>query len=131
MEFFDFNALTQLTPPVALGLSLIIAGAFLKQSPVQNWIIPWILMAVGGVLYPMIGEVGKVSYNVRFPAAFNAVIGVCIGGFAVGMHQGFKQAINFFAAKKAEGLPKGDTNLWKRSKDTPQTPDDPPARPPP
>ena len=44
----------------------------------------------GGVSYPFLTEVGKVSYNVRSPLAYNIIMGVAIGGLSVCFHQAFK-----------------------------------------
>lgn len=83
--------LTELSPPVLLALALYLFGRFLKRSPVADWMIPFILIAAGAAVNPLVAEVGKVSYNVQSPVAFNALIGACIGGLAVAGHQGAKQ----------------------------------------
>lgn len=102
--------ITQLSPPLALALALSFVGFGLKRSPVADWLIPWILIAAGAALYPLISEVGKISYTVSHPEAFAAVIGACIGGFAVGGHQAIKQMLNELKLRNETKFIKKDEN---------------------
>lgn len=85
------NNLTELSPPVALAVLLWFTGAALKRSPWQNWLIPFTLPVLGAILYPLIAESAKVSYDVRNPAVFNAIIGAVIGYSATGFDQQIRQ----------------------------------------
>ncbi len=83
--------LTELSPPLALAFALNVIGYLLKQSPIPNWLIPLILLTLGGAAYPFIAEAGKISYHVNNPMVFNVIIGLCIGGASTGLHQVFRQ----------------------------------------
>jgi len=90
--------LTQLSPPMALAVALWFFGYGLKRSPMPDWLIPFVLPCVGAALFPFIAETASVSYSVKSPALFNAIIGFCIGGAAVTMNEAVKQ----FANRKSE-----------------------------
>lgn len=110
----DFDQLLELSPPVLLALCLSLSGVFLKKSRVQNWLIPWMLMSVGALIFPFIADVATKEIHSRNPIFYHAVIGAAIGGLSVGAHQAISQLSEFLTAKK-NGLPKGDTALIKRS----------------
>jgi hypothetical protein len=100
----DLNQLIDLAPPVGLwcALNFILMGA--KRIPgVATWMIPFLSFALGGILYPLLSDPGKVSFAVRCPVCAQVVTGILIGGAAVGGHQAFKQIINRI------GLSTGDT----------------------
>ena len=90
----DLDQITQLSPPVALAAALWFLGAFLKRSPVPDWLIPFLLPLVGAIAFPLIADVSEVNFNVKSPAAFQAVIGFCIGGASVAMNEAGKQFVN-------------------------------------
>ena len=90
----ELSQLSELSPPILLALALNLLGSFLKKSPIQDWLIPFVLIGVGAAVYPVIAEVGKVSFAVASPTAFNAVIGAVIGGASVGINQAFRQFTN-------------------------------------
>lgn len=89
----ELSQLSELSPPILLALALNLLGAFLKKSPIQDWLIPFVLIVAGAIVYPTIAEVGKVSFDVSNPVMFNAVIGAVIGGASVGINQAFRQFI--------------------------------------
>lgn len=90
----DLDQITQLSPPVALAAALWVLGSILKRSPVPDWLIPFFLPLAGAVAFPFIADVSEVNFNVKSPAAFQAVIGFCIGGAAVAMNEAGKQFLN-------------------------------------
>lgn len=99
----EISDLFQLSPPVLLVVGLNAVGAVLKRiPPLPNWTIPLILMALGGVAFPFIAEVGMVSYNCKNPEVLNSVFGVIIGASATGLHQGVMHVIDAVRGKKSE-----------------------------
>ncbi len=96
----ELEQLLELSPPVVLALALNCIGWGLKKSPLAGWLLPLALMALGGAAYPFVAEVGKVSFAVRNPAAFNVVIGIAIGGLSVGLNQAFRQVFGRFFAEE-------------------------------
>ena len=90
----DLDQITQLSPPVALAAALWFLGAFLKRSPVPDWLIPFLLPLVGAIAFPFIADTSEVNFNVRSPAMFHAILGFCIGGAAVAMNEAGKQFLN-------------------------------------
>ena len=86
--------LTQLSPPMALAVALWFFGYGLKRSPMPDWLIPFVLPVVGAALFPFVAETASVSYSVKSPALFNAIIGFCIGGAAVAMNEAAKQFLS-------------------------------------
>lgn len=98
-----------LSPPVALALAINIFVLFVRKIPgVPAWCLPFIALIVGGFAYPQIADVSKVSFNVKNPALFNVIIGVCIGGMSVCFNQMFKQFVERFGGKT------GDTAQWPK-----------------
>lgn len=93
-------------------------GILLKRSPVQNWMIPWVLLGLGMALYPFICDPSQVPYNVRSPLVHSLVLGALIGLGSVGGHQ---TLITFLRPPED-----GGTTFLKRQKETP----DPVATPP-
>ena len=67
-------------PPMLLAIGLTVLALGIKKSPLPDWLIPILMLVAGAVAYPFIAETGKVSFQVRSPALFNALIGLCIGG---------------------------------------------------
>jgi Phage holin family Hol44, in holin superfamily V len=85
---------TQLSPPALLAVGLWFLGSGLKKSPMPDWLIPFVLPCVGAALFPFIADTTSVSYSVKSPTAFNAIVGFCIGGAAVAMNEAVKQFTN-------------------------------------
>lgn len=82
--------LVDLKPELGLWVSLNIFFAIAKRTPVMpGWIIPWISFLLGGIVYPLVysASVGSVPK----PLASQVIIGLMIGGAAVGGHQLFKR----------------------------------------
>lgn len=110
----DLDQLLNLTPPWILGAVLLMVGFFLKKSPVQNWLIPWLIGPLGAAVYPWIAVAGKEGKN---PFLLDTLYGAGIGLAVVGGHQAFKQLIDFRVKTKMEGLPEGDTTLISKTKE--------------
>lgn len=91
MDFLD--SLLDLSPPIALLAALTVLGYALKKSPIQNWVIPLLLPAVGSVVYPFVAEIAEVSYTVRNPTVFNGIIGFLIGWASTGGNQAIRQFV--------------------------------------
>ena len=103
MEFIEI--ILQSSPPVLLAISINLVIFFLKKSPVADWTLPFIAMALGAILYPLIAEVRELPHNVKSPVIHSAVIGLAIGGFSVAINQGWRQwRTGKSTRKKLEGL---------------------------
>lgn len=100
----SINELLELSPPVMLALLLNIVGALLKKSPVPNWIIPWCLIVMGGVLFPFVAEQQTVVYNSYNPTVYTVIIGCCIGGASVALYEGVS---GFLDSRKPKVGPNG------------------------
>lgn len=85
------NEIYQIGAPVALAAVLNIVGFALKKSPAPDWLIPIIIMVIGGAAFPQIADYSKITYECKNPQVLMALFGVGIGGVAVGLHHGFKQ----------------------------------------
>ena len=78
MEFIDYI----ISEALIIIPVLWILGSFLKRTPkVQDWIIPWVLLAVG-----ILAALGIIGFTVDA-----AVQGILVAGAAVLGHQLVKQ----------------------------------------
>jgi len=119
------GGLLDASPPFLLGFALWFLGEIMRRVPsVQNWCIPFVLAFLGAVIYPMVAEVGKISYTVRVPWMLNALIGFGIGGGAVMADQMKKQWVEFRSAKSDDE----DTKFFRREATESPKPD--PDKPP-
>jgi hypothetical protein len=119
MDFLD--NLTQLSPPVALAVLLWFTGKAIKKSQWQNWLIPFALPIFGAILYPFIAETASVSYSVKNPVVFNAIIGAVIGYSSTGLDQQIRQWLD------RPTNPDGKTSYIARNETLPPGPPAPPA----
>lgn len=79
----DLAFLESLSTPALLLAALAALGRFLKRTPhVQDWMIPYLLCAVGSVAYNAVGE----------PGLRSTLTGFLVGLIAVGGHQLLRQA---------------------------------------
>jgi len=104
-----FDNLVQLSPPFLLALGINFMMLFLRRIPYMqshDWLLPIFALVIGGIVYPYVAEVGKVSYNVKNPAVLLHIIGFAIGGLSVAFHQIFKQLM-----KKFFNIQTGDTMI--------------------
>lgn len=78
-----------LSPEELIGVVAFLnaVGYAVKQSPVRNWLIPYILAGIGAVFCPLLGDASSVK-----DIAWLAIIGVTQGMAAVGVNQAFRQA---------------------------------------
>lgn len=104
-----FNELMQLSPPVILAVALNFVGLALKKSPVADWLIPWLLILIGGAVFPFIAETGKINYECKNPFILHAIFGMAIGGLAIGLNQGIKQLLRNRQENAALGAESGPT----------------------
>ena len=98
----QIKQLLELSPPVLLALGLNFLGLGLKRSPIKNWTIPFLLIAAGAMVYPLIADVSKVSFQCQNPYALNAVFGAVIGGCSIGLNQAFRQILYRFGWRDDE-----------------------------
>lgn len=87
---FDIESLKELSPPVLLLVALNAVGWAAKQSSLPNKCIPWLLLIIGGCVYPMIYDYSDMIINCRNQLAVAVLQGVCIGGAAVGVFEATK-----------------------------------------
>jgi hypothetical protein len=92
--------ISTLSPPVLLALVLNGIGLFLKRSPINDWLIPFILIALGAIIYPFIADVAEVAEGTRNATAYRVVVGAAIGVVSVGAHATIKQ---FLGRKNGTG----------------------------
>lgn len=106
------KAILQFSPPMALLVVLIFFGIFLKKTPLQDWTIPILLMITGGIVYPFIAEIGKITnYTMRSPVMYNVLIGGCLGGAATGLHQIVKKFAQRNFSINIDNLTSSDTTI--------------------
>ena len=106
LESLDLEGLSKLSPPVLLMLFLNLVGYGLNKNPyVENKFIPVILFILGGILYPFIGILDATQ---RHPHVHLGIIGMIIGGAAVGANQILRQfkTSNNENENKPENTPK-------------------------
>lgn len=89
---FGIPELEQLGPIGALVLALNVIGFFAKKTKgLPNDAIPWILMAIGGGVYPFIADYTTIVSN--YPTILAIIYGICLGGMSVGIHQGVSRLL--------------------------------------
>jgi hypothetical protein len=91
-----------------LILVLFVLGAFLKASPITNRAIPYILIGLGTVLYPLLASPGNVDPSFRFPSLVLALYGLLLGVGAIVLHMIAKRS------EKFRQLEAGFVNAFKR-----------------
>lgn len=104
----DITEILKLSPPLLLIVALTYLGKMLKATPmVPDWTVPWILPAVGGILYTYLGPAFPLSWiaHVECPKVVYGLIGFVCGSTAVGFHQAWKQ----FITQREETKQNGDS----------------------
>lgn len=102
----EIEQLLELSPPFLLIVALAYLGKMLKSTPrVPDWTVPWILPAVGGVLYTYLGPAFPLPWiaKVTHPGVVYGLIGFVCGSTAVGFHQAWKQFITQREETKQNG----------------------------
>lgn len=103
----EITDIMQASPPIALAIALNLLGLALKNSPIQNWMIPLLLPVIGSAAYPFIAERGKVNFECANPVVLLAIYGFVIGAGSVGFNQMLRQ---FLDRKNGSG----NTGLLKK-----------------
>lgn len=104
------ESITSISPTVGLWLVINIVLIYLKRAPsIPNWTLPFLASIIGGTVYPLISDPGKISFTVRYPILIQVIQGIIIGFAATGLHQAFKQWMNRF------GISTGDTEVLTRN----------------
>jgi hypothetical protein len=88
-----YSDVATLSPPLLLAVVLNGVGIFLKRSPLKDWMIPFILITLGAVIYPFIADVTEIHKGTRNAVAYRVVVGSAIGVISVGVHSTLKQFI--------------------------------------
>lgn len=102
----ELTQLKDLSPPIVLWVVLNIVAIILKRVPqFPDWLIPVTSVVLGGIIYPLVTDPGKVSFAVRCPVCAQVLTGMMAGGIAVASHAQFKQFMQRF------GLSTGDTEI--------------------
>lgn len=82
------DSFSDLTPPLLLIGLLNGLGVLFKTSPlVPNKYIPYILVTLGGIGYPLLAQAGDVNLQVHGSVAYNVVLGIMFALSSVGGHQ--------------------------------------------
>ena len=100
---FVWSDIATLSPCALLAMLLMGLGVVLKRSPVEDWLIPFILIGLGALLYPFIADVTEIARGVKHPGIYRVVVGATIGTVSVGTHGTFRQ---FLRRKGDDGTTK-------------------------
>lgn len=107
-DILDPSAILKMSPPVLLLAGLNLVGWVVKQTPLARWTIPCLLLLLGAAVWPFMGDWRKIGFDVPYPVVMMVFQGLCIGGGAVGIHQGIKQWLSHRQENK------GDTSFLRR-----------------
>ncbi len=110
----NLDDLLQLKAIPLLFVACNVIGMVLKKSPVQNWLIPWVLLIIGAVTYPFISDPGDAPYAMRSPLVHSMLIGAIIGWASVGGHQALS-ALRESVGQRTDG----GTTFMKKPEPTP------------
>lgn len=108
----DITQLLDLTPPVALLFSLNLFIWILKKAAPNfpRWTIPSLAIALGGIIFPLISDTGKVPYQMRSPITSQILVGLIIGGASVGGNQWLVRTMQRLGFWNEDEPPKPPTN---------------------
>lgn len=102
MNELMFKEILNASSPVLVGIVLFLIMAALRAVPqYPNWLLPFTSFALGSLAYPWLE-----GWSAR-----NFFIGIVIGSFPVGLHQGWRQ----FLGRKEE-VQRGDTEWFSRDR---------------
>lgn len=95
-----------MSPPVALVAGLNAFMYFARRTPkIPKWLVPWLTMGSGAVVYPLITDQAEMIFRVPYPVIAQAITGFLIGFAAIGSHRLFEQTMWRFGYEK-NGTPK-------------------------
>jgi hypothetical protein len=123
-DFGIIERLFELSPPMLMMVCISLLLRVLKMSKIvqrEDWILGLVAMTIGGVVYPQIAEIGKLSYNVRYPLMILVMFGVAMGGLTVALHDTIWRFIFWRFISARFGIPSGSTEITVKTKD--ETPD--------
>lgn len=102
---------------VLLFLALIPFGILIKRSPLPNWLIPWVLVLVGTIVYPLLASPKNISPDIQHPYLVLGIFGFLLGVAALISHVVLEKAAWFRRVERALIAPfkTGDTQVIKRS----------------
>lgn len=88
------DSILKMSPPVALMAGLNALMYYLRRTPhVPNWLVPWLIMLLGAVIYPTITQRHEMLFTVPYPIVAQAITGLLIGFAAIGSHRLFEQTM--------------------------------------
>lgn len=108
MEIID--QLLAVSPRIALVLVLCVIGFLMKRSPLPNWLIPWILLILGGAGYTVMADVKDEDYTAKL-IFYNVVLGMLLGAASVGLHSTVRTIFPFLFPEK------GETEMIKKNEE--------------
>lgn len=86
-----FTDLTKLPVPILVTFLCNMLGVALKRAHwVDNNKIPLILICFGAICFTLIAPAAGIKSDVRFPIAYDLIVGAALGGFSVGLHQALR-----------------------------------------
>jgi hypothetical protein len=98
------DSILKMSPPVALMVGLNSLMYYLRRTPhIPLWLVPWVIMILGAVTYPMITNSGDMIFTVPYPLVAQSIIGFIIGFAAIGVHRLFEQTMWRFGYDKNGG----------------------------
>ena len=99
--------LVSVSPRIALVLVLCVVGYWLKRSPFPNWMIPWVLILLGAIAYPVMADWKDDDYTAQL-VMLNVLLGMLLGAASVGLHQTVRTLFPFLFP------PKGQTEILNK-----------------
>lgn len=91
------DTLQKISPMGALFIVCNVLGFVLKKADRFNdKYIPLVLFLFGGVVNPFIANTAIVPWDVAYPVVYHALIGLGIGGAAVGGNQVLRQLLGYY-----------------------------------
>lgn len=105
MDMLD--QILSVTPHVGLVLCLNVLGYWLKRSPVKDWLIPFILLPLAAIAWPIIADVKNDDYTAQLVTR-NVIVGILLGAASIGLHQIVRKIFPFLFPER------GDTMIIKK-----------------
>ncbi len=108
--------LTHAPSHLLLLLALLPFGILIKRSPIPNGFIPWVLIGVGAVVYPLFTSAKNISPEFENPKLILAIYGGLLGVGAMVLHRVLERLPLFKRFEKAIVQPfrTGDTGAIPR-----------------